>query len=109
MERDLRLILAIQALCAIAIIVYFQKHKDLSSNPLVVIVCPIIAILGQVYAIYLLFKNIHVLAGTITLIVSMFLFLGGAVGTFHFVKDKRAKEHAQADVDKIPVAAVGRP
>jgi amino acid transporter len=59
-------ILAIQALCAIAIIVYFQKHKDLNSNPLVVIVCPIIAILGQVYAIYLLFKNIHVLAGTIT-------------------------------------------
>jgi hypothetical protein len=31
-----------------------------------VIVCPIIAIIGQVYAIYLLFDNIHVLAGTIS-------------------------------------------
>ena len=28
-------------------------------------VCPIIAIVGQVFAIYLLFKNIDVLAGTI--------------------------------------------
>jgi amino acid transporter len=59
-------ILAIQALCALAIIVYFRKHKELSSNPLVVIVCPIIAIVAQIYAIYLLFDNIHVLAGTIT-------------------------------------------
>ena len=39
-------ILAIQALCALAIIVYFRKHKELHSNPLVVIVCPIIAIVG---------------------------------------------------------------
>jgi amino acid transporter len=59
-------ILAIQALCALAIIVYFQKHKELNSNPLVVIVCPIIAIVAQVYAIYLLFKNIHAIAGTIS-------------------------------------------
>jgi amino acid transporter len=59
-------ILAIQALCAAAIIVYFWKHKELNSNPLVVIVCPVIAILAQVYAIYLLFKNIHVIAGTIS-------------------------------------------
>ena len=29
------------------------------------VLCPIIAILGQVFAIYLLFKNIDVLAGTI--------------------------------------------
>jgi amino acid transporter len=58
-------ILGIQALCALAIIVYFRRHES-SENPLVVIVCPIIAILGQVYAIILLFKNIDVLAGTIT-------------------------------------------
>ncbi len=32
---------------------------------LVVVVCPIIAILGQVFAIYLLFANIDTLAGTI--------------------------------------------
>ena len=32
---------------------------------LVVVLCPIIAIVGQVFAIYLLFKNIDVLAGTI--------------------------------------------
>ncbi len=59
-------ILAIQALCALAIIVYFRKHKELHSNPLVVIVCPIIAIVAQIYAIYLLFDNIHVIAGTIS-------------------------------------------
>jgi amino acid transporter len=59
-------ILAIQALCALAIIVYFRKHKDLNSNLLVVVVCPVIAILAQVYAIYLLFKNIHTIAGTIS-------------------------------------------
>jgi amino acid transporter len=59
-------ILAIQALCALAIIVYFRKHKELSSNPLVVIVCPVIAIAAQIYAIVLLFKNIHVIAGTIS-------------------------------------------
>jgi amino acid transporter len=58
-------ILGIQALCALAIIVYFWKHKELNASPLVVIVCPIIAIGGQVYAIYLLFKNIPTLAGTI--------------------------------------------
>jgi amino acid transporter len=59
-------ILAIQALCALAIIVYFRKHKELNSNPIVVIVCPVIAIVAQIYAIYLLFKNIHVIAGTIS-------------------------------------------
>jgi amino acid transporter len=59
-------ILAIQALCAVAIIVYFQRHKHLNSNPIVTIVCPIIAIAGQIYAIVLLFKNIHVIAGTIS-------------------------------------------
>jgi amino acid transporter len=58
-------ILAIQALCAVAIIVYFQKHKELNSNPIVTIICPIIAIAGQLVAIVLLFQNIHVLAGTI--------------------------------------------
>jgi hypothetical protein len=31
-----------------------------------VIVCPIIAIVAQIYAIYLLFDNIHVIAGTIS-------------------------------------------
>jgi tellurite resistance protein TehA-like permease len=59
-------ILAIQALCAVAIIVYFQRHKHLNSNPLVTIVCPVIAIAAQIYAIVLLFKNIHAIAGTIS-------------------------------------------
>jgi amino acid transporter len=58
-------ILAIQALCAVAIIVYFWKHKEYRENPIVVIVCPVIAIVAQIYAIYLLFKNIHAIAGTI--------------------------------------------
>jgi amino acid transporter len=57
-------ILAIQAVCALAIIMYHRKHRH-SDSALVVIVCPVIAILGQAFAIYLLFKNIDTLAGTI--------------------------------------------
>jgi glycerol-3-phosphate acyltransferase PlsY len=57
-------ILAIQAVCALAVIVYHRKHKH-TDSALVVVVCPVIAILGQVFAIYLLFKNIDTLAGTI--------------------------------------------
>src|SRR3954467_2651428 len=58
-------ILAIQAVCALAVIVYHRRHKHTDSF-WVVVVCPVIAILGQVFAIYLLFKNIDVLAGTIS-------------------------------------------
>src|SRR5215218_9541592 len=57
-------ILAIQAVCALAVILWHRRHKH-PDSALVVVVCPIIAILGQVFAIYLLFKNIDVLAGTI--------------------------------------------
>jgi amino acid transporter len=57
-------ILAIQALCALAVIVYHRRHKHTDSF-WVVVFCPVIAILGQVFALYLLFKNIDVLAGTI--------------------------------------------
>jgi amino acid transporter len=57
-------ILAIQAVCALAIIVYHRKHRHTDSW-IVVVLCPVIAILGQVFAIYLLFKNIGTLAGTI--------------------------------------------
>src|SRR5215207_2521433 len=57
-------ILAIQALCALAVILWHRRHKHPDSF-WVVTVCPIIAILGQVFAIYLLFKNIDTLAGTI--------------------------------------------
>ena len=58
-------ILAIQALCAVAIIVWFRKDGR-KGNVITTIVCPVIAILGQVFAIVLLFKNIDVLAGTIS-------------------------------------------
>jgi amino acid transporter len=58
-------ILAIQATCAVAIIVYHRRHKH-PDSALVVFVCPVIAVLGQVFAIYLLFKNIETLAGTIS-------------------------------------------
>src|SRR4051812_9990972 len=57
-------ILAIQAVCALAVIVYHRRH-NFNDSVWAVVVCPVIAILGQVFAIYLLFKNIHVLAGTI--------------------------------------------
>jgi amino acid transporter len=58
-------ILAIQATCALAVIVWHRRHKHPDSF-WIVVVAPVIAILGQVFAIYLLFKNIDVLAGTIS-------------------------------------------
>jgi amino acid transporter len=58
-------LLAIQAVCALAVLVWHRRHKHPDSW-LVVVLCPIIAIVGQVFAIYLLFKNISVLAGTIS-------------------------------------------
>ena len=58
-------ILAIQALCAVAIIVWFRKDGR-KGNPITTIICPILAIVGQVFAIFLLFKNIDTLAGTIS-------------------------------------------
>jgi amino acid transporter len=58
-------ILGIQAVCALAIIVYHRRHKH-PDSAWVVFVCPVIAIVGQVFAIYLLFKNISTLAGTIS-------------------------------------------
>jgi amino acid transporter len=57
-------ILGIQAVCALAIAVYHRRHKY-DDHVFVTVVCPIIAVAGQVFAIYLLFKNISVLAGTI--------------------------------------------
>jgi len=57
-------ILAIQATCALAVILWHRRHKHPDSW-VVVTLCPIIAIAGQVFAIYLLFANIDTLAGTI--------------------------------------------
>jgi amino acid transporter len=57
-------LMAIQTVCALAVIVWHRRHKHPDSW-LVVVLCPVIAIAGQVFALYLLFKNIDVLAGTI--------------------------------------------
>src|SRR5215210_1592526 len=57
-------LMAIQTVCALAVIVWHRRHKHPDSF-LVVVVAPVIAIAGQVFALYLLFKNIDVLAGTI--------------------------------------------
>jgi amino acid transporter len=57
-------ILAIQAVCAVAVIVYHRRH-NFNDSVWAVVVCPVIAVVGQVFAIYLLFKNISTLAGTI--------------------------------------------
>jgi amino acid transporter len=57
-------ILAIQAVCALAVILWHRRHKHPDSF-WIVTVAPIIAIVGQVFAIYLLFANIDTLAGTI--------------------------------------------
>ena len=57
-------LMAIQTVCALAVIVWHRRHKHPDSF-WVVVVAPIIAIVGQVFALYLLFANIDVLAGTI--------------------------------------------
>ena len=58
-------ILAIQALCALAIVVYFRRGGR-SGNVLTTIICPVIAIIAQVFAIFLLFKNITAISFDIT-------------------------------------------
>jgi amino acid transporter len=57
-------LMAIQTVCALAVLVWHRRHKHPDSF-WVVVVAPIVAIAGQVFALYLLFKNIDVLAGTI--------------------------------------------
>src|SRR5829696_864630 len=57
-------LMAIQAVCALAVILWHRRHKHPDSF-WVVVVCPVIAIVGQVFALYLLFANIDTLAGTI--------------------------------------------
>ncbi len=57
-------LLAIQTVCALAVIVWHRRHKHPDSF-WIVSVAPIVAILGQVFALYLLFANIDTLAGTI--------------------------------------------
>ena len=74
-------LLAIQAVCALAVIVWHRRHKHPDSW-LVVVLCPIIAIVGQVFAIYLLFENIDVLAGTIGYVdlIGPIAIIGVAIG-----------------------------
>jgi amino acid transporter len=57
-------LMAIQTVCALAVLVWHRRHKHPDSF-WIVTVCPIIAIAGQVFALYLLFANIDTLAGTI--------------------------------------------
>jgi membrane protein DedA with SNARE-associated domain len=71
--------MAIQTVCALAVIVWHRRHKHPDSF-WVVVVAPIIAILGQVFALYLLFKNIDVLAGTIGYVLGSLA--GWAIGRF---------------------------
>jgi amino acid transporter len=57
-------LMAIQTVCALAVIVWHRRHKH-PDSVWVVVVAPVIAIVGQVFALYLLFANIDTLAGTI--------------------------------------------
>ena len=58
-------ILAIQTLCALAIIVWFRTGGR-NGNIITTLICPIIAIAGQLFAIYLLFTNITAISFDIT-------------------------------------------
>jgi amino acid transporter len=57
-------LMAIQTVCALAVLVWHRRHKHPDSF-WIVTVAPIIAIVGQIFALYLLFANIDTLAGTI--------------------------------------------
>jgi amino acid transporter len=88
-------ILAIQAVCALAIIVYHRRHRH-TDSAWVVVVCPVIAIVGQVFAIYLLFKNIDVLAGTIGYVdaiapIAVIAVIGAIAYAFALKRTNRAK------------------
>jgi drug/metabolite transporter (DMT)-like permease len=88
-------ILAIQAVCALAVIVWHRRHRH-PDSALVVVVCPVIAILGQVFAIYLLFKNIDVLAGTIGYVdliapIAVLVVVGALAYAFVLKRRDRAK------------------
>src|SRR5215207_3575469 len=88
-------ILAIQATCALAVMMWHRRHKHPDSF-WVVTVCPIIAILGQVFAIYLLFKNIDTLAGTIGYVdliapIAVLVVVGAVVYALALKRRNRAK------------------
>jgi glycerol-3-phosphate acyltransferase PlsY len=88
-------ILAIQAACALAVLLWHRRHKH-PDSALVVVVCPIIAIVGQVFAIYLLFKNIDVLAGTIGYVdliapIAVLVVIGSLVYAVALKQRNRAK------------------
>jgi amino acid transporter len=84
-------ILAIQAACALAVILWHRRHRHPDSW-VVVVLCPIIAILGQVFAIYLLFKNISTLAGTISYadLIGPIAIVGVLAGLLYAVALKRS-------------------
>ena len=108
-------LLTIQAVCALAVMVWHRRHKHPDSW-LVVVLCPIIAIVGQVFAIYLLFKNIDVLAGTIGYVdlIGPIAIIGVAIGlgyAFALKRTNRKKfdmigrmidEGAIEEPDKVP-------
>jgi amino acid transporter len=112
-------LLAIQAVCALAVLVWHRRHKHPDSW-LVVVLCPIVAIIGQVFAIYLLFANIDVLAGTIGYVdlIGPIALIGVAIGlgyAFWLKKTNRAKfdtigrmidEGAMEEPDKVTAPVV---
>jgi amino acid transporter len=91
-------ILAIQAVCALAVIVYHRRHKHPDSW-LIVFLCPVIAILGQVFAIYLLFKNIETLAGTISYVDAIApIAIVGVVGAILYAVTLKRRNREKYDL-----------
>jgi amino acid transporter len=108
-------LLAIQAVCALAVLVWHRRHKHPDSW-VVVVLCPIIAIVGQVFAIYLLFKNIGVLAGTIGYVdlIKWIAIIGVVIGlAYAFILKSRDREKFdmigrmidEGAIDEEPAAA----
>ena len=88
-------ILAIQAVCALAVLVWHRRHRHPDSF-WVVVVAPVVAILGQVFALYLLFANIDTLAGTIGYVdligpIALVVLVGALVYAMALKRRNRAK------------------
>lgn len=56
-------LLAIQALCSLAVIWYFHVKKVHRGGIVATLICPILAIFGMIYALYLLFSNLDFAGG----------------------------------------------
>ena len=57
------LLLILQSIVSVAIIVYFRKHHADDAGVITTVIAPIIAIISQLYLVYLLVMNLETFGG----------------------------------------------